>query len=1637
MSKTLVQLDPDIDRLPLKPIQPTQHWTFENAVTLINTCEDPYILDALDEFLMLNSSVLRNPSPFKASDNKEKLKTKDLTLRSILYTDVTSVNVSDAEIIGQHLQFDPKEVLRVIVQTCKKIPPKFCNEFFALKSKLHDDRDKELDNERLYLYASKVLRERRIIFKIAVELLNNTNNPNASLTIQNLGKDIFTSENYIESLIDTIQNTIKLLLHHNSWGLSEKLDELVHNERILFCIQACRVLIEIFVQSQSIEKKHVGKWFQFMKQNNFGMSLGSLISRPEAFSVLQGLFTIVSVALLDVENAFDMANTTDVGGSYVHDTDIFVSINDTITNPANNNSVILYTWSIVMLRKYYFMSEYPESPSARELSRKLTSELINSIVGSMNQKCVELNVFQSFVQLNELLKYDKVNSIILSNVILASMLLITLGTDVCRAIASIIGNCPKNVIEKFFENESTINAIILARTKFPLSFTPYIILCSINGNFALHELNELKSYIQLFKKQEFVNMYQIDDQNTELVKLSQGVDIFPPFESSRKISMAMMTGTRAKILPAASQEDVLVTFLHDYNGWALLGRVVQNISKVFNASNVDMVDSIVEVLKLLNKVIIDNTVDESKSVLEALSAYTDDSDILEVILRLFEQALHSRSVRVLLAILDLLTSLMRFLSYRIWPYLSKSSLFPHNGKEGFASIIFGSIEMINGIYDFTVSLVKFVDALVQNCLSLDQDYPQKSKTTIVTKLTSHLLSVFETFTYCRFSQVHQKLQMGVLILDIFSTILVSVHGVTENCKPEEKVTKVFAEPCGRLLDAFLTPDNESSRACTPILGMIDSLQDALQGYELVDTSGVWYDSWIRCCLSFSQLIITIRSSLKPSAFEHNLYSKLPILVATYSQFESIRKDILDLVSSLTNGTWGAEQQPSLLSHLGRDYAQVLMHSLATDIDNSFDDYKLKISLYDFICSVMSGKQEGLSVLFISGRDVFGDFSKSEHSTRKVDTNISLLQILKKNIRDIKYYPNSVSIHLVDALALSCNSWTTAKENENDVEFIDALISRVKLQILDPPDSTDSFISRCYELKLVSKITEILALHLFATRNAKCKEKIISFVDSDEFFEIAKRKFSVNNYQASLQNNVQIAFENLFPNFKLSQFVTGLSKRNRYGTNSIYNLALMDALLKHEPEWPKVREQVIAASINIQYVDAQISSAKSFGALITCFGRKFEGKLDDHILDFVDYLLKLNINEGIPGEAFVTIYHERVELAFYLIYTFYSRTKETPKTPVFEIVKSASTLLSSGSMNFISNLAESKGFYRPLLKVVYCCLGLIEKDSSLLIEYISLFRDLFELIVCQGTKTLLIELQNDLYASKSGKANRVNERISDLMLILSILKLFIKVSSSSNFQNEVSSLVNKHGTIKSLLNLFSFSHSVEVNGELIFAQLSLMYILELMNIDIIAENFVSSGLFVVLLESPISSPLRTGGVSITNGPQYHRLWINGILPIIITSLFKIGPSNIPESCVALQLYSKQIESCIESWSRDSSSIKISTALIAETGQILLLYDLLRAMDASEYLISIAPVSASTGDEKKEDTLSIIAGLENETKIEEFADCLDNLLKHPKFLTSRIVPSSIEEQHIIQAGGETFDAYVKNIINEINDLKDFFS
>lgn len=123
------------------------------------------------------------------------------------------------------------------------------------------------------------------------------------------------------------------------------------------------------------------------------------------------------------------------------------------------------------------------------------------------------------------------------------------------------------------------------------------------------------------------------------------------------------------------------------------------------------------------------------------------------------------------------------------------------------------------------------------------------------------------------------------------------------------------------------------------------------------------------------------------------------------------------------------------------------------------------------------------------------------------------------------------------------------------------------------------------------------------------------------------------YRASLHENLNNNFESKWPSYKLQQFIRSpLANSTRYGENAVYDLRLLDDILGNNPYWTGnnltkgYRSEVISASLNIQYVSSQISAAKSWGALLTAYVKKF--KISSTFVEIIKKLLQANIDEGV-------------------------------------------------------------------------------------------------------------------------------------------------------------------------------------------------------------------------------------------------------------------------------------------------------------------------------------------------------------------------------------------------------------------------
>ena len=1595
-------------KAPVQPIKMSALWTFALALALLQAKPERPSSLPMDEFLTHNKAVLLLPQPFAAlGSSSETVFPKDvleITLRGVVYSGLTLDDLRIAAKVTELLNVEHKEVLRIISQTKARISaaPLPKSSLLGILSRLPDNSALEAEKALIQTYVSAILAERRIILRLLVECFNSRFDGTASAVVREIGNAVLVRDDYVTSAIDCFDRFLE-----SDTEFDDLLQMLTFREELAHIINLLKFSFEII--HGNIRKTIVQKWFTIMQRTSFASSLRLSLSEKESFACLSAICTVISLQLLDLDHYFTEQDIN----LYLDDPQVFQLVDETIAANSRNH-VIQYAWLLMIYRKFIVLEEFQQA-NDKFLAVVSLSNVQQSIF-NLRRILHDASIFQEISELHRVLSFDDVFLVSISTLLLQAIPLITVTDEVARCYRDVFTAAPNFCKEKFFANPEIAKTLTLARAKFPYSLSQFLCFLAINGVFAYEELKMMKSYMCEFPSNTITN-YEIDSDNTDLIKITSSLDVYPPYESKNKLSFYLQEGTKAKVINIDQSSNSVVMFLHNYNGWAFLGRVIENVLKSFDSSCDEKILIVCDTMSVIERVCEQRSAPKIRNIFEYMSLYTDDSDFVDILFRMLEQSMHNRCLDLSEKVLRIMVHLMPIIPQRIWSYLSASTLLPANGKEGLISVFFGSIESKRGLFNFTLALVKFVAALADNCLSETNDYSESAKGEILAGFVKHLNFVLESSVNCKFADGRQKLELGLLIFSSFKKIVGTIYCIGADSITLEKPTRVFLKASNLILETFLNTESKVTRSAELIFQLIDLLASPESAFEANDPSSFLLSLWIDSAFSFTNLILTVRGAFKGltlTSFERQVFSKLPQLVKIYLEVGH-RKEVLNILSTLMAAKYKEGEAPSMLSHLGSQSSNSLLHSLATDLSNPFDDHSIKIAIYDFLCVMMEHNQHGLSVLLISGRNVFGEFS-ADKDNLEYSGAISLLKILKLNVNQLQIYPEAVSVHLLDCLALVLNSWTAARNNDSDIEFLSRLISTLK--DFQKPCSTNKefdLIIASYKCKVISKIAEILSLIFFTTKNEECEKAFVQLLSNDTFISSLPLMFLVIDYDTEIYRAVHSRFESVFPNFKLSQFTTNFPKRNRFGAETIYDLPIMDSLFGKHPEWTSIRQEIIKCGENIQYFNAQVALSKSLGALLTSYCRRALSKLTSSFFDLIPLLLTIRDPVDEYSQLFESQqFFERTGLSFYLCYAVNNVNVTKSPTTAISIFSACVDILKTKSNG--KNLEKKKGESdKTLMRICFLALSNLKNASDLISTNFHIFEEFFDCVIAQGVTNIVVDLQNDVYLSRTKKqASDLNGKLDFLRLILSTLKVVLSFDMILSLRTKLIDSLVKHGTVDALRSLYSFSHLIMVNDDPVFAQLSLMFTLQLMLVDLLLQQFVDSKSFIVIRESVITQPLREGGINIENAPQLHQNWTNGILPILVTCLAKGQKLN--EVLLTLKAFSRQIEYCIELWAGDSSSLKISSACVLETAQIIYLYRFLSSLAQSQEFAAVCPSDVD---------MPFIPGLDTSQKREEFMNFFSNLLKHPKFLMSRIVPSSAEEKVLMKANDNGFVRFRENL------------
>ncbi|CCF55709.1 hypothetical protein KAFR_0A02730 [Kazachstania africana CBS 2517] len=1616
----------------------------------------------VEEFLSQNKQIFKTIAEFDSDqlDQHSQKSAHSFTLRGSTYV-ATNEDCNIAMKLAKCLTLNFKECLRLVIQSREK---NYCQVEPSL-----------IDLTKL------ILRERNGVIQTLFHLINNECFPIIEDKYYNLLTNELKSE-ICENLINLIYKIIENSITNNIEPTEINDNEIPENDSqellqiknsfdVVHLANILSLLSNLFLNSAT-PSKIVVKWFQNLSiiTDFLDSKLGIILndSPYPTISKLGSFVTINSLLILGLDTTTFSVN---IDTPYFSDTAAFLQVQDAI-DKLSSNSILSYMWSFVLFTKSYIIEEDVTAHTSflQEFRSHCGDNSHLSMLSTLFAKrAEEQNVLGSIVDLSESLSPEKFYSAIICSFLALALNFIPITIEVSKVIKFVLLKCPKDFVENFLTCDAFERSLILIKAKLPLvdeALIPLINIAIVNIEFANFELKELNTYATKTKIGELD--YDIYDEtlkltgtssealittsnmlSNELVVLKKETLIKPPLEFNDSILMPIPADTKGKILQGASNssDDDLVVFMHSYSGWSLIGRALQNLGEQYsqqgNVMDEKFQDIMMSIIELTSSLISSSgSAEKTIEILGYMSSNIKKDDIISVIFKIFEVALNKRNYNISCICSDFTESLIKDLPHFVWSFLARSDILERFGKTGLASIILGTMEITNGEYDFTIKISKLATSLVQESIFQDSTIPTRTKKDILEKITTHLLHVYQSYQYWKFDNIYQKFELGFHLAKFFSNVLSNLHGMDSGASPQDRITNILAKAGRDVVMTFLGSEAQNSQASNNLLKILLSASDKQVTTIGDEGFGPTYTTLLKASFELSKSLIYIRNVLKlsPSTLEKSIFKNSSTLIEIYHSTPSMKRCIMNVFNALVSVTWN-EDYPSLLAYLGDNHSKLFFNTIAADITNELSNFELSNDVYVFFGSLMQSKQYGLSILFLSGEIASQTSSNSDKLKVPVkNIKLSLLSLLKSNALQLDKLPEFAACSLLDAIAYTLDKWADGKNQSTDESFINTLMQIFKrfvpVSTLMKDDSEILTISAKY--RLISRIIEIFALYLYTSNDAN--SLIYTLLDQDNLFSIIKPYFKMDCDGFISTNELFEEFSRNFPGYTLSSFRTDhFFNPDIQEGHELFNIELMDKLFGSEVYWagsselPGFKKKVVRASVQSKYMNHQISTAKAWGALLTSFVKLSSTPLKDTFIDIVCDFLELDSDANTSKFGTNSLNNEKIELTFYILYSFQTTQKSITEKKLLELLSKLITIFKTDTVDYLKNISHSNnsGTYRSILRSVLIILGLLDKKSQSIEIASDQILEFFEWAFSRGVHLIFSSILSDIGALVSNDTSKVfhnlDDKIQDLFLLLALFNKIQELKPSANFNLILASSLNELGTIKVILSLYSSFKSINRNEEPLLGYITLTFISELCTVKEVAEKFIRNGLFAVLLESPLSVTIQQGHIKPETSPGLHNAWSNGLLSILLLLLSEFGLKILPESCLFISYFSNQVKTAISTWS--DSKMGVSTALIKETAQLVLLQKMLSSLNYQQYLSNS---SARGNQDVDTEVVELVIGLDTYPQRKQLSSALNKLLTHPKFLNSRIIPSTIEEQNFLQ---DDFNrsTFVQKISREIKELQ----
>ncbi|KFA47335.1 hypothetical protein S40293_06059 [Stachybotrys chartarum IBT 40293] len=879
---------------------------------------------------------------------------------------------------------------------------------------------------------------------------------------------------------------------------------------------------------------------------------------------------------------------------------------------------------------------------------------------------------------------------------------------------------------------------------------------------------------------------------------------------------------------------------------------------------------------------------------------------------------------------------------RVWSYLARSEFLGSVSRAGKLAKITGCLELVSARFELLASSMELFLALVENAATsavqrrAGYKLPSRQKNELGTwqgnadKMISKVsysiaqmaVDVFENTSTWVFESESKRSALLLATVPILNKLILYTYGMG-SASATDDLSLCLRPAASYVVDCFASSTSGTLRF-QPLLSSL------MVGFLRADTTlypvreQIMRDQLISA-LELSATLLKVTSHLDHPSTEiiSYMFKSSTLLARLCAKSDHFRGPAIRLLDALVvNAVKSTQEPPSLLGYLGPQISKSFLQVLSA-LGQPFVLPAEVRTTWAFFSSILRNRQQWMSNCLLTGqtpREAMKEHKKTEISKDSVFAT-ALLKI--KHLQDLE---TQEALAILDFVASAQNYWPwMIFALQKDAAYLEG--PRAYARNLQPFQVTvkSDVVRASQEARIAAYIAEISAMQLYHSRHlGKAPTLAKDLVNDLDYY--LRDGVEVAGYNKSLHINFAKNFSNKYFGSSLDNFKRTPLESRDLGFNYFYDLDRADALLNFDPGWLGAKgngfkAEMELANANLSLVDAQIALFHAWESLLlelsTCVP-------DNQTV--IRYMLQvtqqcLNANQSIPGPEtiFLKLVNARANLALVLVQRLVKHSFK-----VQDINELLATLL--GTIRALEEpfSQESISYSRVLLKTLFVTLrayqvseGRTETDSQSngagsAVTITQTILNILDRVVGRGFR-LLVSLVHDQEAAVLPE---------DLALHTAILQACLSLPNIEQSQAQILNIMASHDTVHAATSLFSWSDKLSVQGDPVYGELSILFLMELSNLPLMAEQIACDGILSSILSAKLVKLMGQANVSpVAETPVAQRcygIWVKGLLPLMLNLLTALGPTVAPEITYVLNQFPHLLQASVDRFEAPGSS-----------------------------------------------------------------------------------------------------------------------